>query len=227
VSEEPFRVEVTIAAPVDEVWRAMREPQRIRHWHGWEFDGLDEEIDLIFGQHAKVSEADHTLVVQDHDTFTLHDAGDGRTLLRLVRAPKGTSPEWDAYYDDISEGWITFMHQLRFALERHPGQERRTVFLDGKFTTSPVDELGITGEPGAPYNTGKLSGTVWFRSDNQVGVTVDEWGDGLLIIGTSPTKVMAVLTTYGLKDFDAFQAEWTAWWRERYPALASASQPAG
>ena len=41
------------------------------------------------------------------------------------------APSWDAFYDDIREGWTTFVHQLHFALEQHPGAERRTLQLDG------------------------------------------------------------------------------------------------
>ena len=42
--DKPFRVEVTVDAPRDVVWRELTEPERIRHWFGWEYDGLDEEI---------------------------------------------------------------------------------------------------------------------------------------------------------------------------------------
>ena len=42
------QIEVTIAAPVDAVWDALRDKEKIRHWHGWDFEGLAEEIDLIY-----------------------------------------------------------------------------------------------------------------------------------------------------------------------------------
>lgn len=227
---EPFRVEVTIAAPIDEVWRALREPGLIRHWHGWEFEengGLDAEINQIYVQDVDESAETRTLTMRHHDTFTLHDTGEGRTLVRLVRAPRGTSPEWDAYYDDISEGWITFMHQLRFYLERHPGSPRRTVFLDG-VAAVPLKYLGLPMDlpPGTRYTAtlagAEVAGQVWFRSANQAGFTVDGWGDGLLIIGAAgASRAMAVLTTYGQDDeaYDAFRTHWTAWWREHFPAL--------
>ena len=32
---EPVRIEVTVAAPVEEVWRALRDPAQLRRWHGW------------------------------------------------------------------------------------------------------------------------------------------------------------------------------------------------
>lgn len=33
---DPIIVEVTVAAPPDAVWRALRDPAEIRRWHGWE-----------------------------------------------------------------------------------------------------------------------------------------------------------------------------------------------
>ena len=50
--EKPFRVEVVVDAPRDVVWRELTEPERIRHWFGWDSDGLDEEIQFIFVEHA-------------------------------------------------------------------------------------------------------------------------------------------------------------------------------
>ena len=40
-------VEVTVAASPDLVWEALREPEQIRRWFGWEYEGLDGEIALI------------------------------------------------------------------------------------------------------------------------------------------------------------------------------------
>jgi anti-anti-sigma factor len=50
--DKPFRVEVTVDAPRDEVWRALTEPEQIRDRFGWHYDGLEEEIDVIFVKDA-------------------------------------------------------------------------------------------------------------------------------------------------------------------------------
>jgi uncharacterized protein YndB with AHSA1/START domain len=42
------QIQVTIAAPADAVWDALRDKDKIRHWLGWDYDGLDGEIDLFF-----------------------------------------------------------------------------------------------------------------------------------------------------------------------------------
>ncbi|MDX8035461.1 SRPBCC domain-containing protein [Lentzea sp. BCCO 10_0856] len=174
-SDEGVRIEITVAAPVDEVWRSFREKEKIRHWHGWDLPELDAEIDHIYFEHAEEGDG-HVLLIQGHDTFTLTPVPEG-TRVVLTRAPKGTSPEWDDYYDDITEGWITFMHQLKFAHEFHPGAARRTVFWGREV---PLD---VSGKP-------------FFESANQRGQVVEEWGPGLLI--TCPK--MTIATTYGFSD---------------------------
>ncbi|SEU20425.1 SRPBCC family protein [Nonomuraea wenchangensis] len=236
MTDERFTVEVTISAPVEEVWRALRDPELIRRWHGWHFDGLDKEIELIYAQQATESPEEHRVEVQGGDRFELTDAGEGRTHLRMTRAPLSGDAEWDSYYDDVNEGWVTFIHQLRFALERHPGADRRTVFLSGSGAAPPLAAAGLaalTGlAPGAPYEhaapTGEpLAGTVWYRTDRQLGLTVDGWGDGLLVVAHTPPAAvhpegvaMMVLTTYGQTDeeFAALDARWTAWWSRAVPA---------
>ncbi|MEU4408769.1 SRPBCC domain-containing protein [Streptosporangium sp. NPDC023963] len=246
MTDEPFSFEVTIAAPVDEVWGALRDPELIRRWHGWHFDGLDKEIEVIYHQNVVESAAEHRLEVQGGDLFELTGLGD-RTRLRLTRGPRGGDPEWDAYYDDITEGWITFVHQLAFALERHPGADRRTVFLSGAAVTPVLEAAGLAAvaglPPASPYElegpTGEtLRGQVWFRSANQVGLTVDGWGDGLLVTAQNPPSpanpggtVMMVLTTYGLDDaaHADLESRWTAWWGRNFPEVPQGEQdaPAG
>ncbi|MEU0882305.1 hypothetical protein ABZ345_27150 [Lentzea sp. NPDC005914] len=174
-SDEGVRIEVTVAAPVDEVWQSFRDKQKILHWHGWEYEGLEQEIDGTFFEDAEET-GERSLTLHGHDTFSLTPVPEG-TRVVLTRAPKGTLPEWDEYYDDITEGWITFLHQLKFAHEFHPGAVRRTLFWPSEVS------LGVTGKP-------------FFSSPNQSGFVIEEWGPGLLV--TCPK--MTVVTTYGFSD---------------------------
>ena len=73
----------------------------------------------------------------DGSRFALERAGDA-TVVRL------TMPDPGAGYDEIREGWASFVTQLRFALERHPGEERRTLQLSGS-GPAPLDP-GPAGE---------------------------------------------------------------------------------
>jgi hypothetical protein len=130
------------------------------------------------------------------------------------------------------------VQQLRFALERHPGEERRTLRFAAQLppgSAPPVDALRLAGlaaePPGERYEleaaTGdRLSGEVWYRSRHQLGLTVAGYGDGLLIVASEPPEAdppngrgTAVITTYGLGDeeLDHVRDRWNAWWRIEYP----------
>lgn len=197
-------VVVTVAAPLDTVWQALRDRERIHHWHGWEADDLADEIDLIYFREATEGEDRRSLTLSGGDRLELVPQGES-TQVRLTRAPVSDDDEWASYYDDITEGWVTFLHQLRFAVEHHRGEPRRTLFHAGE---------GAPPEPDA-----LVSGSTWFRSDHQTGTRVPAWGDGLLVTAHIPAKnaAMAVLTTYGLDD-DAVRdldVAARAWWDGR------------
>lgn len=226
------RIEVTVAAEVDTVWDALRDKETIRQWHGWDYDGLDDEIDLIYFTEVEEDSAAHTLTMQGGDVVRVEAAdGDSQgSAVTLTRAPRGSNPEWDAYYTEITEGWITFLHQLKFALERQPGATRRTLDFAGSNESGRdvAAELGLPEGPtlDADLVGEQVKGEVWFRSEHQLGVTIDAWGDGLLVVcgvGSTEDKpegaAMAILSTYGLDDakLAELRSRWTPWWTGHFP----------
>jgi hypothetical protein len=239
-------VEVAVAAPAAVVWRALRDPAQLRRWFGWEYDGLAEEIDMIFVSGATASEADLVIEPQGGDRIRLEHRGE-TTVLRVTRAAQAQGETWDASYDEIDTGWLTFLQQLRLALERHPGQPRRTLRLAGRRRegdAAPLaralgleqaavlgaaeryDVVTAVGEP--------LSGEVWFTTDALTGLTVEAYGDGLLVLADEPAqgspphgRATALLTTYGLDDaaFAALRERWTGWWEARFDEPSAQSGP--
>lgn len=231
--EDHVLVEVTVPAPADAVWAALRDPQQIKNWFGWDTDGLKDEIDFIFVTHAEADEARRTVTfVGVNDRYEVEAAGDDSSLVRVVRsAPAG---EWTDVFDGMIEGWISFTQQLAFAFARHPGQTRRTIFFSGPPRANQLGRsaLGLDAapSPGKPWamrlGPDEASGQVWFVSHHQIGLTVDAWGDGLLVVAESPPKAdkrprgatMLTLTTYGLSDaaFAELETRWKSWWSERF-----------
>ncbi|WP_332639213.1 SRPBCC family protein [Brevundimonas sp.] len=235
--EDHVLVEVTVPAPADAVWAALRDPQQIKNWFGWDADSLKDEIDFIFVTHAEADEERRTVTfVGVNDRYEVEARGE-TSLVRVVRsAPVG---EWTDVFDGMIEGWISFTQQLAFAFARHPGQTRRTLFFSGP---PRVDGLGrsVLGldaapAPGEPYAMplgpdADAAGQVWFTARHQIGVTVDAWGDGLLVVLDSPPRedkrplgsTMLTLTTYGLSDtaFADLENRWKAWWDQRFENAA-------
>jgi hypothetical protein len=239
-------VEVVIAAPAAEVWRALRDPGEVRRWFGWQYDGLAEEIDAIFVSKAKASEDDLMIEPEGGDRIRLEDRGRA-TVVRVTRPAPAAGETWDAIYGEIDAGWLTFVQQLRLALERHRGQDRRTLRLTGRpragDTAPTARALGL--QDAAARGAGeryeavtavgeRLSGEVWFTSDALTGLTVDAYGDGLLVLAdesgqTSPPhgRATALLTAYGLDDaaFAALRDRWTGWWEARFDEPGVESGP--
>lgn len=215
----PVVIEVTVAAPIETVWASLRDPDLIRLWHGWHYDELDHEIGVIYAEGVQADEGNHSLQLGDGDRFELTE-GEHGTVVRVVRAPYVPDTEWSAYYADITEGWTSFLQQLKFMHERHPGEFRRTIFLSG---SGPADALARLAAS-LPVEAGEDA----FRAENQRGVVLPELGPGLLIVAGKPgvddqgnqvADAMAIVTAYGVaeQDFPAEVDRWTAWWRSGYP----------
>jgi hypothetical protein len=230
-------VEVTVPAPAEEVWAALRDPRKIKQWFGWDADSLKDEIDFIFVTHAN---ADDARMVVDFvgvpDRYEVEARGES-SIVRVVRsAPAGE--DWSDVFDGMIEGWISFTWQLAFALARHPGQARRTIFLSGPPREDRLARslLGLDAAPapGEPWSMplgpeAVAAGEVWFLARHQTGVTVDAWGDGLLVVLDQPPSekrargtTMLTLTTYGLGDpaFEDLETRWKDWWDERFETVA-------
>lgn len=179
--KDPVVAEVTIAAPTTEVWRALREPRLIRRWHGWDHDGLEAEIVAIY--------LDDVGVAEDALTF---DTGAGRfeleshgatTVVRVRRAAPAGAVTWHGVYDEINEGWLSFLQQLRYSLERHPDRDRRTLLLRRRVEIP--------------------DGERWFASRHQEGVELDEW---TLVVATPDKTIVSSYDPDGAAALDRIAA---------------------
>lgn len=238
-------VDITIAAPIEDVWKALRDPEQIVNWFGWDAPTLAEEIKFIFLDSATEDLPAHTLQFgawEDGMSEAIHlETVPEGTRVRLVRSD-GTAIDWTGVYEDVTQGWINFFEQLRLALEAHPSEARRTIFLSGSSNAGvgePSAELGLANAirkaPGEAYQARlgsgeEVTGAIWHKTHFQTGLTVKQWGEGLLVItdkGISSNRPhgggSVLLTTYGLSkaDFTALEQRWTQWWGERYSPPAN------
>lgn len=229
---DPLRLRVVVAAPVDDVWAWLTDPALIGRWFGWEHDALEDEIAMIFVDGVARSRSKLRFETNGGGLFLLQDSPAG-TVVELRRPLEDADP--GAGYDDIDEGWTTFVQQLRLGVERHRDEERRALQLAGKLPSAGAprtwESLGLSDaallEVGARYTATtpfgeELAGEVWFRSRHQLGLTVDAWGDGLLVAVQRPADderphggVRLVLTSYGLDPiaFAGWFERWNRWTR--------------
>jgi uncharacterized protein YndB with AHSA1/START domain len=201
---KPFRVELTVAAPREEVWRALTTPEVAGEWFGYDYDGLDAEITAIFVDDGTAEPPDRLVF---SDGSYLEAAPDGpRTVVRAV-LPGPLGDGWDDIYDPIAQGWRTYLEQLRFLLETRPAGRRRTVYLTGEATGAEV--LAAAGA-GRPWFDGRRERIVVDADGHLVAAAADHPFDSR---ATGPVNIL--VTTYGLDDaaFAALRAEWTSRWQ--------------
>lgn len=203
-SAERTSVELEVGVPPERLWRAISDPDEISRWHGWDYDGLEEEIDEIFVSGATVDPEAMVLDTGD-GRFELTAVGGGATKVRVLR-------EGGAEPDALDQGWHTFVHHLRFYLERHPGAERRTLYLGGlNLGSRRASALELADRLGSGVEE-------LFRTDDQLGLAVRGWGDGLLVLSNNwmhhRTHVSAIASFYGVPP-ERF-AEIAEWWRLRF-----------
>jgi uncharacterized protein YndB with AHSA1/START domain len=207
---KPFRVEVVIRTPHVEVWRALTEPDQVRRWFGWDYPGLDEEIELMFVANARHEPRERILMYEGDDQSAIEVEADGaHTIVRAVYPASLEDVDLDDSYDQIEEGWRTFLLQLRDYVERHPGERRRTIRLTSE--AKPIAVLAAVA--------GEVEGESRRASPHLSVTTTDSYGRGLVVVDSSEPldsadtgRVNVTITTYGLDDerFAALRARWQA-----------------
>ena len=209
-----FKIEVTIAAPRDVVWRALTDPAELRRWFGWDYAGLEGEIRYIFVEHSIAVPPDR--IGDDDNGWAIELSADGpRTIVRVVGPGPLADAHWDDLYDEELQGWHQFLVQLRDYLERHPGKERRTLFLEGNAVPSAA--LAVIGEA--------VAGQTWYRGRHQLVIAADDDSGSLVVVVASlgldadrAGSMHITLSTHGLDDAQFAEVDRT--WRARWIAVA-------
>ncbi|MCL2848542.1 MAG: hypothetical protein FWE61_00685 [Micrococcales bacterium] len=226
-----------LAADSDTAWAHLRRPELIRRWFGYDHDGLDAEIDRVFGATARTL-ADglrRELEWSDGTAVLLAPTADShRTTITVERPGRDVLSNYDGVRDPVDERWVADVHQLEFALAVHPDTERRTwsaIGLDaGPRKDRLLDRVGLHGVHGLPVHGHTetvrpdgvhVGGRLVYRTDLQFGLRLHGASDALLVVMEHPSvahdnngRIDAVLSTYGLDDeqFAAVCARWDAWW---------------
>jgi hypothetical protein len=206
-------VEISVTAGRDVTWETVTQPARLRQWFGWDYDGLDAEIEQIFVDEATLWGPES---LGWADGSRLEVSGDDEQA-RVRVAREGAGPGDPERYDAIEEGWRAFLIQLRFLLDERPRGRRRTLYLTGEAQGRQAMAL-VEGE--------------WQRFGPRVAWIVD--GDRHLVVvsGQLPLddpaagRVEVTVSTYGREDaaFEAVREDWSKRWA---PVAVGAALTAG
>jgi hypothetical protein len=196
----PFNVATTVNADPDMVWNALTEPEQIRQWFGWDHEALDSEIQYIFADHADLHPPSRIdLAVGQRIEL---EAQEAQTTVRVFTTgdPPARSGE---RYDEIAEGWRTFLEQLRFYLERHPHRTRRTIRFSGTVSDTAVATDAEQTWLEAAHQHMHIDG-----AGHLIGVASQQPLTG------EPVPLTVTISAYDLTEesFAALETDWTLRW---------------
>ena len=153
------------------------------------------------------------------------EARGGRVRVRLVHSGFDDSGSWDDYIDGLDAGWTYFLFNLKHALERHRGVDRRQLSARVRTTAHAGEEHPVFGANGLrvqppvgglrPGDACRLSlggiqvdATVAVRhATRTIAFLVPAWNDALLFVereGMKETHQLGVwLSLYGVPEATA------------------------
>jgi uncharacterized protein YndB with AHSA1/START domain len=153
-TKKEVRVEksIEVAAPVAEVWKALATGNGLETWFPLEArvtPGKGGKIFLSWGSDAGAEaeivewQPEKTLVSKSEwegqislVTWTLESRGE-KTVVRLVQSGFSSGTDWDnEWFASTSYGWDFMLASLRFALERHRGEQRQVAWPRVKVTVN-------------------------------------------------------------------------------------------
>ncbi len=247
----PQTHEIAIDAPASAVWEAISTGDGLARWYVEEArvtPGVGGEHWISWGEGMAVGgqnlawEPGQRLTVGDPEHATASDwkaivtdfaieTDGGRTVVKLVQSGLPAGPDWDGMDEGTDVGWEMFLVALKFYLERHAGQARRTII---RYWSSPrpvADTfaglcalLGLAPDAlhaGARYAATTAGGDeisgqiVAVDPGHLLAASVSELGDALVALTVHATGdgayVNFIVGTFGLPDpqYAEARARWS------------------
>lgn len=152
-----IELEVTVNAPVEVVWNALADPEKLANWFPLRASGGSGKgatVSISWDPSTEWTTTIDEWVPNKHlrwvdppaaeglppsaIDFRLESKG-GRTIVRLVHSGFGASADWDDMYDATVGGWTYFLYNLQHYLEHHPNVSRNMVWTRRPTTKSPSE----------------------------------------------------------------------------------------
>ena len=156
-SERVIDLTIDIDATLEEVWQALTTGEGIARWFapyaavtpgeggsvsvGWDPKEMWAQPITVWEPlrrmqtASEMPSADGRMVRLAVDYYV--EAQGSRVRVRLVHSGFDDSGSWDNYIDGLDAGWTYFLFNLKHALERHRGVDRRQ--LSARFRTTARD----------------------------------------------------------------------------------------
>ena len=153
------------------------------------------------------------------------EAQGGKVRVRLVHSGFDDSDSWDGYIDGLDAGWTYFLFNLKHALERHRGVDRRQLSARFRTTAVPGEDHPVFGAKGLrlqPSVDGLQPGdrchlslggveveaaVTVRRAPRTIAFVVPAWNDALLFVereGLKETHQLGIwLSLYGVPETTA------------------------
>jgi uncharacterized protein YndB with AHSA1/START domain len=236
---------IDIDATLEEVWQALTTGEGIARWFapyaevtpgeggsvsvGWDPKEMWAQPITVWEPMRRMQtasempSADGRMVRLAVDYYL--DGQGGRVRVRLVHSGFDDSESWDGYIDGLDAGWTFFLFNLKHALERHRGIDRRQLSARFRTTARPGQDHPVFGANGLrvqpavgglrPGDACRLSlggvevdGTVAVRHQPRtIAFVVPAWNDALLFVereGMKETHQLGVwLSLYAVPEATA------------------------
>jgi uncharacterized protein YndB with AHSA1/START domain len=234
---------IDIDATLEEVWQALTTGEGIARWFaphaavtpgeggsvsiGWDPKEMWEQPITVWEPRRRMQTAsempkDGRMVRLAVDYYL--EVQGGRVRVRLVHSGFDDS-SWDDYIDGLDAGWSYFLFNLKHAIERHPGVERRQLSARFRTTAHAGEDHPVFGAKGLrvrppigglrPRDACRLSfggldvdAAVAVRHPPRtIAFVVPAWNDGLLFVereGMKETHQLGIwLSLYGVPETTA------------------------
>jgi uncharacterized protein YndB with AHSA1/START domain len=149
--ERRIEREIEIAAPIEEVWKALTDAKELVRWFPLEArvtpgpggkifvswgTGCEGQAEIVACElHRKFAWKEPMSLIE----WTLESRG-GKTIVRLMQSGFLGNADWEnEWFDSTSYGWGFMLLSLQFALEQHRGAARQVAWPRLKVTLSRED----------------------------------------------------------------------------------------
>ena len=241
-TDRVINLTIDIDATLDEVWQALTTGEGIARWFaphaevtpgeggsvsvGWDPKEMWSQPITVWEPLRRMQTASE-MPSKDGGMVRLAvdyhvEAQGGRVRVRLVHSGFDDNGSWDDYIDGLDAGWTYFLFNLKHALERHRGVDRRQLSARFRKTARAGEEHPVYGAKGLRVQPAvgglqrgdscrlslggvEVDATVAVRhAARTIAFVVPAWNDALLFVereGMKETHQLGIwLSLYGVPE---------------------------